>query len=306
MAHRDDDSPINAATSCPTPTLPTAGDVVLAYISTQVDTVLDADLLSGRDDAVRRTRIAARRIRSCLAGFAPLFDPVAGQELRRELRWLGTALSAARDADVLRERLLRDVRALPGDLVLGPVAARIQAEMARAAAQAAPATDLDVARFRRLCEQLVAFRESPPLTRVAARPPTTILVKRLRKAVRGVEAADHAVDVAAPAQRVPTLHAVRKSTKRARYTAEATMGALGPAARDVAVGMKQVQSVLGRHQDAVIAQHALRGMGARAHGAGENGFTFGLLLGREQARADIAEADYPVALERALAAVTHL
>ena len=45
--------------------------------------------------------------------------------------------------------------------------------------------------------------------------------------------------------------------------------------------MKQVQSVLGDHQDAVLARQAARDLGIGAHLAGENAFTYGLLYERE-------------------------
>jgi hypothetical protein len=45
--------------------------------------------------------------------------------------------------------------------------------------------------------------------------------------------------------------------------------------------MKQVQSVPGEHQDAVLARRAARELGIGAHLAGENAVSYGLLLGRE-------------------------
>jgi hypothetical protein len=45
--------------------------------------------------------------------------------------------------------------------------------------------------------------------------------------------------------------------------------------------MKRVQSVLGEHQDAVIARAAARDLGIGAHLAGENAFSYGLLYERD-------------------------
>jgi len=45
--------------------------------------------------------------------------------------------------------------------------------------------------------------------------------------------------------------------------------------------MKKVQSVLGDHQDAVIARQVERELGISAHLAGENAFSYGLLYGRD-------------------------
>jgi CHAD domain-containing protein len=87
------------------------------------------------------------------------------------------------------------------------------------------------------------------------------------------------------------LHEARKSARRARYAAEAAGPAIGPKARRFAKQMKKVQSVLGDHQDTVLARHAARDLGIGAHLAGENAFTYGLLYEREAHRAGRRQAD---------------
>jgi hypothetical protein len=54
--------------------------------------------------------------------------------------------------------------------------------------------------------------------------------------------------------------------------------------------MKQVQSVLGDHHDAVLARQAARDLGIGAHLAGENAFTYGLLHERELHHAERRQA----------------
>jgi len=77
------------------------------------------------------------------------------------------------------------------------------------------------------------------------------------------------------------LHETRKAAKRARYAAEVAEPALGKKtgkkAHRFANRMKSVQSVLGAHQDAVIARATTRDIGVEAYLAGENAFSFGLL-----------------------------
>jgi CHAD domain-containing protein len=87
------------------------------------------------------------------------------------------------------------------------------------------------------------------------------------------------------------LHQARKSARRARYAAEAARPAIGPQARRFARQMKKVQSVLGDHQDTVLARQAARELGIGAHLAGENAFTYGLLYEREAHRAGRRQAD---------------
>ena len=79
------------------------------------------------------------------------------------------------------------------------------------------------------------------------------------------------------------LHEARKSARRARYAAEVALPASGQPARTFARQMKKIQSVVGDHQDTVIARQAARDLGIGAHLAGENAFTYGLLL-RARAR----------------------
>ncbi|BFO21516.1 hypothetical protein SHKM778_79040 [Streptomyces sp. KM77-8] len=59
--------------------------------------------------------------------------------------------------------------------------------------------------------------------------------------------------------------------------------------------MKALQGLLGDHQDSVMARHTLRELAAVAHAAGESAFTYGVLHGREQRRAELAEAALPEA-----------
>jgi CHAD domain-containing protein len=57
--------------------------------------------------------------------------------------------------------------------------------------------------------------------------------------------------------------------------------------------LKAFQKALGEHQDTVVSRAALRELGAAAHASGENGFSFGILLGRDTARAEEIERALP-------------
>lgn len=61
------------------------------------------------------------------------------------------------------------------------------------------------------------------------------------------------------------------------------------ARRDVARAAKRTQRLLGGRQDVVVAGQRCRRLAVTAHAAGEPGFTYGLLLGRAEARARDAE-----------------
>ena len=76
-------------------------------------------------------------------------------------------------------------------------------------------------------------------------------------------------------------HEARKAAKRLRYATEAAAPVLGAPAKRLVKRVKEVQELLGDHQDAVVARPVLREIGVAAHLDGENGFTYGILHERE-------------------------
>jgi CHAD domain-containing protein len=99
-------------------------------------------------------------------------------------------------------------------------------------------------------------------------------------------------------ERAHALHELRKSAKRARYAAEAVVPLFGADAARAASRAEDLQDVLGEHQDSIRSQEILRQLGVTAHLSGENGFTFGLLLGAERQRADVADHDHDEVVRR--------
>lgn len=97
---------------------------VLDYLRTQADVIATRadDVLIDAPDAVHRSRVATRRTRSALRTFTPLFKKTRTRALRDELVWHADRLGAPRDAEVLKERLLATLDALPSDHVVGSAA----------------------------------------------------------------------------------------------------------------------------------------------------------------------------------------
>ena len=98
-----------------------ASALVIAAMRTSIRRLLLADIGVRRheDDAVHQMRVACRRLRSDLKTFRPLVEPLWGESLRAECKWLADALGDARDLEVLRERLRGVVdgeRTLPYDV----------------------------------------------------------------------------------------------------------------------------------------------------------------------------------------------
>jgi CHAD domain-containing protein len=59
--------------------------------------------------------------------------------------------------------------------------------------------------------------------------------------------------------------------------------------------MEDLQELLGDQHDSVVTRELLRAVGMRAHGAGENGFTYGLLHSAEAVSATDVETGLPAA-----------
>jgi CHAD domain-containing protein len=263
-----------------------AGAAVLSYLHEQTATLKSWDAMVRTDepDSVHQMRIAARRLRSTLQSFGMVILRADTGQVVTELRWLGGVLGQARDAEVLADRLHRNLRDTPAELVLGPVAARVQAHFARLQADGGREVRaaLDSPRYFALLDSVDQLLEDPPLTPAAARPAREVLPGAARRTYRRTARRLRQAKRAPAGQpRETAYHEARKAAKRARYAGEAVSPVIGKAASQFATQMKRIQSVLGDHQDAVVARGVDRELGISAYQAGENAFTYGLLYDRE-------------------------
>jgi len=276
----------------------TAGEAVLAYLSAQTArfNALELAVRKDKPDSVHQMRVTVRRLRAALQSFQGIVSEPDTRHLRAELKWLGGVLGGARDTEVLASHLHAGLAAVPTELVLGPAQAQITAHFAplEASSRKAVLDAFDSDRYKMLCTALGRLLDSPPLTPRAAEPAGTVLPSAVGRAYRRTRRRmDQASRAPAGRQRDVALHETRKAAKRARYAAEAAAPALGKKdgkkAHQLAKRMKKVQSALGDHQDAVIAQAAARDIGVHAHLAGENAFSFGLLQERAHQQALASE-----------------
>ncbi|UQI43698.1 CYTH and CHAD domain-containing protein [Streptomyces sp. HU2014] len=276
----------------------TAGDHVLAYLREQVEAVVALDPAVRRDaeDSVHQMRVATRRLRSAFRTYGKVLDRRATDPVADELKWLAAELGVDRDREVLAERLRERLAELDTALVLGPVRARLRIWAAgrRKGSRKRLATVLDGDRYLALLDTLDALLDDPPLRPAAARPAGAVLAKAvLRDYGRLAARVEHALATEPGPDRDTVLHDARKAAKRARYAAEAATPALGKPAKRFATRMKSVQTLLGDHQDSVMARGALREIAGRAHTAGESTFTLGLLHGHEERLSAAYEAKLP-------------
>lgn len=281
----------------------TAGEVVMAYVREQVEAVKVQDILvrRGGDDAIHQLRVAIRKLRSALRVFAKVLDPDRTRRVEEELRWLGGRLSRARDLEVLEERFRAAVAELPDELVLGEVGARLTRHFGptRADAERDARRALDTRRYLRLRDRLDRLVADPPLTTRAARRAREELPRHVARAHAKVARRMLAATALPPGpDRETAMHGVRKAAKRLRYAAECVAPLGGRKSRPAHKRVKAFTKVLGEFQDSAVAQPVLRELGAAAHTGKDNGFTFGLLLGRERAQAEHTEREIAAQWQR--------
>ncbi|HET9647602.1 MAG TPA: CHAD domain-containing protein [Microlunatus sp.] len=267
----------------------TLRDLVGAYVRDQITVLLGAaEQLQAREHVVHATRVAVRRLRSTLRVFGDLFDvPKAGQ-LEDELVWWASILGVVRDLDILEARLEGAIAALPPELVVGPVSSALQREIG--ARRKAGWEDIDAAigtdRYRALTDILRAWQAEIPFTPAAGRPAKKVksYVERAdRKVLKRLKASGKAYAAGDPS--APALaHAARKAGKRHRYAAELAEPLWGKKASRIVSHRKNLQDVLGGHQDAVVSEAFLRELGIRIGARRDhNGFTWGILYAQERA-----------------------
>jgi CHAD domain-containing protein len=267
--------PAEPAASSSTP----ANRALTDYLNAQLDQIAAGDIgLRRGKDPIHDTRVAIRRLRSTLRVFRRVLDQPAIGDLDSELKWFAALLGDVRDCQVQHRRFGDVLDGMPVELVLGPVRSRIRNDLQAielpARTRLSEAMDSD--RYLAIMAVLRRWRAAPPVDQDIA---ISTLKKRARRARHK---ADRRLAAALGTGDDVMLHRARKAAKRARYAAELCKPVDKKAKRTVKY-YKNIQSLLGDHQDTVVATEALRRMAVAAGTTpDENGFTFGMLYAREQ------------------------
>lgn len=277
-----------------------AWEVLAAYLAEHL-TVLQEHEPALQGPSVHRLRIAARRLRSALTTYRPLFASGAVNDLGKELGWLGRALGAARDVEVLREHLDALAADEPDRFFAATLRRRIQEDM-DASHRVGHRTAVEAVaseRYRLLLRSLEAVVESPDLRSRASTSARSVLPDLLERDARQVRRSVRAARRTDPGpSRDRALHEVRKKTKRLRYAAESASPILGRRARRLAARAEALQECLGAHQDAVACRAWLEDLAARATDDAALAFGAGRLHAGEEQRAHTAEEEYEQAWRR--------
>ncbi|QFU93639.1 CHAD domain-containing protein [Amycolatopsis sp. YIM 10] len=294
------------------PKPPKAGpdDPPVAHVRAKLDRQLRAVLehepgtRAGTDpEHLHQLRVAIRRMRSVLKLSGGLLGTTA-EEARAELGWLGNTLGEVRDFDVLIEHL-REVVAefettdqlAARQLVARFVAQRGQAKrrLTRVLNSSRYATVLTMtAQLARPAEvEIESDVDSADTVGTPVRRGDVDLVGALKKPYRKLAKA-----VAALGENPPNddLHALRIHGKRLRYAGELAKPAAPDKASKQAIKVlvkaaERLQTVLGDHQDAVVAADRVRALAADVEPA--VAFIAGRIVEREHLRCVVARSIWP-------------
>ena len=248
-------------------------------------------------DAVHKMRVATRRLRSALTTFKPLFDADVVRPLRGELKWLAGELGAARDAEVMRDRVRTAVeaesdgrRARPGRR------GRRRRSWARPTARAHDRVlaELDGERYHRLLAGLDGLVTVSAVDRSAPRLPAGKALPRLvaRSYAGGPQPrrGRRRHSRPAPSGRSCCTTPARPPSA-ARYAGESVSRVFGDDATAFAQAMEAVQEALGEHQDSVLTRERLRDLALHTSSTAA-AFLYGRLHALEEARAEQSQQHF--------------
>ncbi|SKA34020.1 CYTH domain-containing protein [Enhydrobacter aerosaccus] len=213
------------------------------------DSVLDhllvnqpAVLRGEESEGVHQMRVAVRRLRSLLVLYTPLLERTSGARFEAELRRLGNCLGAARDWSVFLEQTLPAAEKDGVDANWIEIL-RLAAESKYHAALQAAKKAVGVPEFARFILSFRTWSRCPPaaLASAAEQPVKRIapwLLDRLEgKFDKRLKRSD--------GQEPGTLHAVRKSAKKLRYSIEYLDALFGSKAARYAKACNRLQKKLG-------------------------------------------------------------
>jgi len=269
---------------------------VLNYLEEQVAGMLlqDSHVRLAREDSVHQMRSQIRRIRAVLHGYSALFEADAVKDMEQELKSLAKILGRYRDVEVLHGHLKSHLAELPDELVLGELGNELEERMALRAdnAMSAVRNRLNSPGYFTLLDTLEGFLEQPPLTSKGSSPAKKTTAKLVNKAAKRLRKRhDAALAAAVGPHRDEAFHDVRKAAKNLRFAAAAAESVHGKRAVKLGNAAHSIQSILGDHQDSVMAQAELLKLGA-APGISNGAFTYGVLYSMERTAADATLEEY--------------
>jgi CHAD domain-containing protein len=193
-------------------------------------------------------RVAARRTRAFVRAARDYVDPGWRREVADPLGDLGDVTGPVRDLDVLLDHIRTELDTIDEPDPVGGATLVDRLESERRDARQKLVAVLDEAPYRRVIgrmrvpPRLAAGVESVPLEKIAR--------KEFRRLAKGVAQLGSKPDDGA-------IHKLRIALKRARYASELSAPE-GKRGRRFLADAKTLQTLLGEHQDAAVAEVRLR------------------------------------------------
>lgn len=212
---------------------------------------------TGGSDALKQLRVAVRRLRSAFSTFGKVVADARSEDLKSELKWLGSACNEARDLDVFANdnAQLVERRAVGGKTLGSAVGA------ARKKAHAKAAAAVGSGRFRDLVLELTAWIETGDWlsdeTRERLRETPAIGFAKDALSLRRRKLKRQGADLANLDDE--GRHRVRISAKKLRYAAEAFATLFDEdRTRRYVKRIKVLQDQLGSMNDAAVARDLMQ------------------------------------------------
>ncbi|BBL80761.1 hypothetical protein RxyAA322_26150 [Rubrobacter xylanophilus] len=227
---------------------PVLGELAFAVMRSQMRRFLAHEpgtRLGDDPEELHDMRVACRRLRTALRVFRKAL-PGSAARFRGELGWIGGVLGEVRDLDVLL--------AQEGEL---PDGLRRALEREREEARDRMLQALDSRRYWCFVEEFAGFlrRGDRGHTPGADRPVLEAAPELVVGEHRRVREAGARIGPNSPAE---DYHRLRRRLRRLRYTLEFFSGFYGAAAPEYISTLKNLQDLLGEHQDAAVAAATLR------------------------------------------------
>jgi CHAD domain-containing protein len=285
----------------------TAGDVVVTAVRKHIEKIFQSDPylrlrsnMPDGDTSVHQMRVGCRRLRSDLRTFKPLLDPQWADNLRAGASWLAEVLGAARDVEVLRERLHRTAAADPVAPLDPAAVARFDAELAARHEDALQVLEnvLGSDRYATLLDVLVEAAREPQLGDAAKEKADVALTHLVARPWRQLATTGRGRIGAGDLDALGTdddWHSVRIRAKRARYAVESVAKLIGGPAAALGESLTEVQELLGEHQDAAIAAETWLAIARSDVDDHALAVTAGRLVERERAGLRRARERFPAA-----------
>ncbi len=235
-------------------------------------------------EGVHQMRIATRRLRAALKAFGDVLPRHEARSLAAEAGWLCDVLGAVRDMDVHLEHLHGYRSRLEKDRRSSLDAYEQHLLRARFRARRCLSTALDSNRFRRFQSSYLTLQAQARALDESASPTIAefahgYVPKRLAVVRRDGRKIG-------PDSNPEAYHRLRIRIKKLRYGLEILDGPYGAELAQASKSLRRLQSRLGRHQDACVAEAELSNYRDSHTQSGREKRTFDRLIGYERDRAE--------------------